>query len=62
MEDRKLCFYPMSKFYIYEDEVPKNVRVSTLEDCEDCDVMKDCEDSKYCLITELPLPHINPDE
>lgn len=62
MNDRKRCIYPMSEFYIYEDEVPKGTRVSTPEDCEDCDGMNGCEDSKHCLIEELSLPHPNPDE
>ena len=64
MDDRKLCTYPMSQFYIYEDKVPKDIRVSKPEDCEDCDGIEDgsCEDSKHCLITIIPLPHFNPDE
>lgn len=46
------CAYPMSEFYIYQDEVPDNVRVSTPEDCEKCEEMKGCEDSKHCLFEE----------
>ena len=61
-KERKRCTYPMSLFYIYEDEVPRGVRVSTSEDCEDCEDMKDCEDSKHCLITEITTPHPIPDE
>jgi hypothetical protein len=55
-EERKKCKYPMSEFYIYEDEVPPNTRVSTPEDCEKCDGMGEdcCEDAKFCLITETP--------
>ena len=65
MCDRKKCTYPMSKFYIYEDEVPADTRVSTPEDCEECDVDYNCEDAKHCLIVDvepLPIPHPNPDE
>jgi len=57
-KERKRCSYPMSKFYIYEDEVPPNTRVSTPEDCEGCDGLEDgdgnncCEDEHHCLITE----------
>ena len=51
---RKRCKYPMSEFYIYEDEVPDNIRVSTIEDCIKCDGMGEdsCEDARHCLITE----------
>ena len=54
MADRKKCDYPMSEFYIYEDEVPDGTRVSTCEDCITCDGMGEdsCEDSRHCLITE----------
>jgi len=48
-KDRKLCEYPMSKFYTYEDEVPKNTRVCTDEDCTKCE--DECEEP-ICLITE----------
>ena len=48
---RKLCSYPMSEFYIYEDEVPEGTRLSTPDDCETCDfVICGCHDSKFCLI------------
>ena len=51
---RKKCKYPMSDYYTYEDEVPANTVVSTIEDCIICDGMGEdsCEDSKHCLITE----------
>jgi len=49
-KERKRCTYPMSEFYIYEDEVPANTRVSTTSDCESCDEA-DC-DLRNCLITE----------
>ncbi len=64
MVDRKRCTGSMAEFYTYEDEVPENIRVSTLEDCEECDGMEDssCQDSKHCLITVIPTPHPNPDE
>ncbi len=48
---RKKCTFPMSKFYIYEDEVPANARVSTPEDCEKCGC-SDCEDVMHCLLFE----------
>jgi len=53
-KERKRCKYPMSQFYIYEDEVPPNTRVSTCEDCITCDDMAICvrDDIKHCLITE----------
>jgi len=59
-KERKRCSYPMSKFYIYEDEVPAGTRVSTPEDCENCDGLIDgdgencCEDEPCCLIQEIP--------
>jgi hypothetical protein len=43
------CIYPMNEFYNFEDEVPKNARVSTPEDCEKCD--NEC-DLKHCLMVE----------
>jgi len=48
---KTLCTYPMSLFYIYQEDVPPNTRVCTLEDCKKCKdkVFDDC---KYCLITE----------
>jgi len=58
MAKRKKCKHPMSEFYTYEDEVPKDVRVSTTEDCENCDGMTNgddeqcCDDVRYCLITK----------
>ena len=48
-KDRKLCKYPMSIFYTYEDEVPENTRVCSMADCESCD--EQCE-KRVCLITE----------
>ena len=42
----------MSEFYTYEDEIPEGTRVSTPEDCEKCEGMKGCEDSKHCLFEE----------
>ena len=45
---RKLCEYPMSEFYTFQDEVGPDDRVSTTEDCEACDE-EDC-DVKYCLM------------
>jgi hypothetical protein len=52
----------MSKFYTFEDEVPKHARVSTFEDCENCDGFKgdDCTDAMYCLIEEPPIPFPHP--
>ncbi len=54
-KDRIRNKYPMSEFYTYEDEVPADTRVSTIEDCITCDGMGEdsCEDSKHCLITEI---------
>ena len=50
---RKKCSYPMSKFYIYKDEIPANTRVSTFKDCENCDGFEDNDCSeRHCLITE----------
>ena len=62
--NRVRCSYPMNKFYIYEDEVPKNIRISTSDDCRDCDGMGNdsCEEIEHCLITIIPAPHPNPDE
>ena len=54
-DERKKCKFPMSKFYIYEDEVPKNERVSTVEDCIKCDYMASCGDTKHCLISETQI-------
>ena len=51
IKKRELCKYPMSEFYIYEDEVPEGTRVSTPEECEKCDD-EDC-DVKHCLIQEF---------
>ncbi len=45
------CTYPMSNFYTYEHEVPLNVRVSSLFDCESCEDKDSCKD-EYCLITK----------
>ena len=50
--NRVRCSYPMSEFYTFKDEVPTNVRVSTPEDCEKCEGMNGCEDSKHCLFEE----------
>ena len=55
------CKYPMSDFYNFEDEVLKGERVSTADDCEDCD-SDDCENTKHCLIQEITTPHPCPDE
>jgi len=49
-KERKECIFPMSLFYIYEDEIPAGTRVSTPEECEVCDET-DC-DVKFCLIQE----------
>jgi len=49
IKKRKQCSYPMSEFYIYEDEVPAGMRISTPEECESCD--EEC-DVKHCLIWE----------
>jgi len=52
-KERKRCSYPMSDFYIYEDEVIAGERVSTIEDCKGCDIFEnDCCDDKHCLIIE----------
>ena len=52
-KERKKCKYPMSKFYIYEDEVPKGTRVSTEKDCKECDFrICEADNSKFCLIWE----------
>ena len=48
-EGKTRCEYPMSDYYIYQEDVPSNVRVSGTSDCESC--KEDCED-KHCLITE----------
>ena len=50
--DRVRCSYPMSEFYIFEDEVPKDARVSTSEDCIKCDEKRGCGDSKHCLFED----------
>lgn len=47
------CTYPMSNYYIYQKDVPPNTRVSTSEDCQQCDENCTCED-RHCLITENP--------
>lgn len=52
--DRKRCTYPMSQFYIYEDEVPKDERLSTPEDCEKCEVIG-CNDGVHCLVSETKI-------
>ena len=52
MAGRKKCAYPMSKFYNFEDEVPNNERVSTLEDCEKCEAMNGCDENRHCIITQ----------
>lgn len=51
--DRVPCTYPMNEFYNFEDEVPDDTRVSTVDDCLGCNDM-DCakSDAKYCLIGE----------
>ena len=54
-DERKKCKFPMSKFYIYEDEVPKNVRVTTVEDCIKCDDMASCGDTKHCLVSDTQI-------
>jgi hypothetical protein len=51
--DRQKCKYPMSEFYIFEDEVPKGSRASTVEDCEACDETE-C-DLRHCLIQEINM-------
>ena len=58
-KDRKLCVYPMSAFYNYEDVVPANVRVSTPEDCKKCSIEKGLEflcNAQHCLIISKPQP------
>jgi hypothetical protein len=52
MAERQKCKYSLSDFYIYMDEVPKNERVSTPEDCEKCD--EGCINEKHCIIVENP--------
>jgi len=55
---REKCKYPMSKFYIYVDEIPENVRISGCEDCIKCDDMACCQDGndgRHCLITDTQL-------
>ncbi len=50
---RKKCSYPMSEFYIYEDEIGEGERVSTIKDCDNCDGFHgDGCHEKHCLITE----------
>ena len=44
------CTFPMSNFYIYEHEVPLNVRVSSFFDCESCEDKDSCK-VRCCLIT-----------
>lgn len=64
-KQRKRCTYPMSLFHNFEDEVPRNARLSTPEDCEDCEegsIINGCNDSRLCLIEGLPTPHPCPDE
>lgn len=63
-EQRQRCKYPMSEFYNFEDEVPVNTRLSTPEDCEDCDNLNifDCIETGHCLIEGLSIPHPCPDE
>ncbi len=51
IRNRKKCREPMSKFYVYEDEVPKNIRVSTPGDCGECQE-NSCHDS-HCLINTM---------
>jgi hypothetical protein len=61
MSNRIKCKYPMSEFYVYEDEIPPNTRVSSNADCkgcygfnnDNCDGFK-CSNSEFCLITETP--------
>ena len=59
MAKRKLCKFPMSQFYIYEDEVPEGSRVSTASDCIICDGMAECidADTTHCIIDEKPSTH-----
>ena len=66
-KEQKKCKYPMSQFYIYEDDVPEGTRVSTIKDCIECDDIEFCQDATHCLIQEpihssYPRPHPNPDE
>lgn len=55
-EKRVKCAYPMSKFYIYKDEVPKGLRVSTPKDCEGCD---ECCEQSHCLIKEDKIKNLS---
>ena len=70
-KERKECTHPMSEFYIYEDEVPANTRVSTMEDCKDCyglefehnencPVVDSLCETKFCLITEWSIEPVEP--
>lgn len=65
---RKRCLYPMSQFYTFEDEVPEHAKVSTPEDCENCEEGDLVDETRcgcrHCLIEEAPLkiPHPNNDE
>lgn len=65
---RKKCDYPLSEFYIYEDEIPANTRISTDEDCEKCytegSAFEGCKERPFCLVEEddMPTPHPCPDE
>ena len=53
MAERKKCLYPLSDFYNFEDEVPDDTRVSTTDDCENCDDPNEfCLDTGHCLIEE----------
>lgn len=63
-EERKECSYPMSDFYNFEDEIPTDTRVSTVNDCKDCAEPNEfCLDTGHCLISKpLPIPHPIPDE
>lgn len=57
-KQRAYCTWPMSEFYVFEDEIPDDVRISTSKDCEKCEAImclgevKEHEDCRHCLITE----------
>ena len=50
LQTRLKCDYPESLFFNYKDEIPEDVRVSTLNDCFECKE-KDC-DLRHCLIKD----------
>jgi hypothetical protein len=54
MEKKARCTWPLNQFYLYEEDVPKDTRISTPEDCEKCADKYSCGDGRYCLITECP--------